>query len=70
MITIYTIDKCLHCIDAKLKLVELKIPFDEIDCNRETLDFLQTKTNQLSMPVIFYGDKVVLLDEAIKKHNE
>ena len=70
MITVYSIEKCLHCANAKRKLVELNIPFDEIICNKETLDYLQTKTSQLSMPVIFYNDEVVSLDEAIKKHNE
>jgi len=71
MITIYTTINCRHCVKAKNTLKELGIPFDEIFAdNKETLDYLQTRTDQLELPVIFYEDKVVILDEAIKKYEE
>ena len=67
MITLYTLQSCYHCQQAKRKLKELNIPYDEIDVNQETADYLKTRTDQMSLPVIFFNDEVVELDEAISR---
>ena len=70
MITIYSQPSCGHCMSAKRKLKELGIPFDDIDVNFETIEYLKTRTNQMSLPVIFFNDEVVSIDEAIRRYEQ
>lgn len=70
MITIYSTQFCRHCIEAKRRLKELGIPYDEIDVNFETIEYLKTKTDQMSLPVILFNDEVVSLDEVIKCYEQ
>jgi len=78
MIKLYTINGCYHCQQAKRKLKELEIIFKEIDVDQEVANYLKTKTDQMSLPVIMYheecddvnNDEVVSLDEAIKRYEQ
>ena len=78
MIKLYTLPTCYHCQQAKRKLKELNILFKEIDVDQDVADYLKTKTDQMSLPVIMFhkelddvnNDEVVSLDEAIKRYEQ
>ena len=64
MIKIYTSPNCFHCLDAKKKLKEKGIEFEELD-GAENIDYLTT-LNQFSMPVIIRDGEVVKIEDIIK----
>lgn len=71
----YTSPSCFNCKEAKRRFKELNIPFDEIEIvhgpeQQKTLEYLASRTTQLSLPVIFYNDVVVTVDETIEKFNK
>jgi len=63
MIKLYTVENCFHCADVKRKLKELNIDYEEIVCGLEELNWLSSKTNALSMPVIMKDDEVIKLED-------
>lgn len=69
MITFYFVPNCFHCKDAKKKLNDNNVPFDEIEADANTIDYLSTRVSQLSMPIIFFDDEVVTVEQAIEKYN-
>lgn len=75
MITIYTSPTCYKCKEAKRRFNELNIPFDEVEIvfgpdMKKTLDYLAMRTKKLDLPVIFYNDEVVTVEEAISSFNK
>jgi glutaredoxin len=63
MIKIFSIPNCLHCADAKRKLKERGIEFEELDAINN-LEYL-TSLNQYSLPVIMRDNVVVKLNDII-----
>lgn len=61
-IQIYTIPNCLHCADAKKKLQEKGIEFEELD-GIDNIEYLILSLNQFEMPVIIKDGKVIKLEE-------
>ena len=70
MITIFSTPSCYKCNNAKRKLKELGIPFDDIEITVDNIGMLAQITDQMELPVIMWFDKTVKLDEAIKLFNE
>lgn len=60
-IQIYTIPNCLHCADAKKKLQEKGIEFEELD-GIDNIEYL-ISLNRFEMPVIIKDGKVIKLEE-------
>jgi len=65
MLKVYSIPSCFHCQDAKKKLKENKIEFEELDAI-DNLDYL-TSIGQYSLPVIIKNDKVITLNDALNE---
>jgi glutaredoxin len=59
MIILYTLPMCPHCEEAKRKLKDMGIEFSIVDCDKDMLEYLRTKTNQLSMPVLMLKDEII-----------
>lgn len=59
MLTIYTKDYCLYCVQAKNLLTSLGATYEEVDVthNQDTLMKIMEKSHMRTVPQIFLGDE-------------
>lgn len=58
-VKIYSFEICPYCIQAKLLLDNLKVPYEEIILNKEQLSELSQKTKMMTVPQIFIEDELI-----------
>jgi glutaredoxin len=66
-IIIYSLHNCPRCETTKRKLRDFKIPYEEVESDFKTIEYLQTITDQLTMPVIIMDGNVVDLETVISQ---
>jgi glutaredoxin len=67
MITLYTLPNCFKCGRVKNKLRDLDLEFEEVICDSEKLAEVMKRSESLSMPVMFDGDKELNVQEYLDK---
>lgn len=62
---LYTVPGCFKCGRVKNKLKDLEIKFEEVICDASKIAELIKKSNSLSMPILFDGDKEIDIKEIL-----
>jgi len=69
MVVVYSILGCPHCISAKQKLGEMKIPFTDVrlDLYPDVKETILEKSGMRTVPQIYFGSCLVGGNEALQK---